>query len=114
MQRFRDADGVRWSVRRVWWPFGEILYAPTDYGVLFWIAFIWTACQFIAWPIWLLAKVSGLSAWTIKVRRKGKVVQSEHVKGFRASRDRMRALAVELQTPDGPGMSLHRAVGDNR
>jgi hypothetical protein len=102
MQRFRDAEGVRWSVRRVWWAFGDIEYAPTEWGILFWISFVWTACQLIAWPIWLVVKVVGLSPWTIHVRRKGKIVQSEKVKGFGASRRRIVELADELRARPGP------------
>jgi hypothetical protein len=96
MERFRDAEDVRWSVRRVWWPFGEIVYASTESGILFWIGMLFTAPVVIAWPFWLLARFLG-AAWTIKVRRKGKVVRSEQVKGFGASGRRMGEIADELR-----------------
>ncbi|CAN5434296.1 hypothetical protein BH09ACT7_BH09ACT7_15360 [soil metagenome] len=96
MQRFRDAEGVRWSVRRVWWPFGEITWDPNDSGFFFWLGFLFTAPLLIAWPFWLVARFLG-AAWTIKVRRKGKVVRSEKVAGFGASRRRIVEIADELR-----------------
>jgi hypothetical protein len=101
MQRFRDAQGVRWSVRRVWWPFGELIWDTNDSGIFFWIGAITTVPLVLAWPFWLLARVLG-APWTIHVRRKGKIVQSEKVKGFGASRRRIVELADELRARPGP------------
>ncbi|MDX1890850.1 hypothetical protein [Mycolicibacterium sp. 050158] len=102
MPWFRDAEGVRWSVRRTWWPFGEVLWDSNDSGVLFWIGFLITAGMLIAWPIWLSGKVLTLSPWTIKVRRKGKTVRSEKVKGWAESRRRMAEIVDELRAPAPP------------
>ncbi|MET0701170.1 MAG: hypothetical protein ABWY93_16060 [Mycobacterium sp.] len=101
MERFRDAEGVRWSVRRVWWPFGEIVYVSTDSPILFWIGMLFTAPVVIVWPFWLLARFLG-APWTIKVRRKGKVVRSEKVKGFGASARRMAEIADEQRAQARP------------
>lgn len=103
MPWMRDAEGVRWSVRRVWWPFGEIEWTSSDDGIFFWIGFLLTAFVVIAWPIWLGVRFAGVTPWTIKVRRKGNVVRSEKVKGFGASRVRMRAIAEEVR-----GTSVNR------
>ncbi len=101
MQRFRDAQGVRWSVRRVWWPFGELIWDTNDSGIFFWIGAITTVPLLVAWPFWLLARFLGAS-WTIKVRRKGKVVRSEKVKGWGASGRRMSEIADELRAQAMP------------
>lgn len=111
MAWFRDAKGVRWSVRRAWWPFGEVTGPSGDSGILFWIGVLSTLFVVIGWPIWLLAKVFKLSPWTIKVRRKGKVVRSEQVKGFAASRRRMADIREEVLAPTPPdGEPESRAI----
>jgi len=111
MRRCRDAEGVRWSVRRAWWPFGEGLWSSDDSGFFFWIAALYTVFVVIGWPIWLVAKLLDLSPWTINIRRKGKIVRSEKVKGLSASRRRMDELLDELQTPPPPeGEPESRAV----
>lgn len=99
---FRDAEGVRWSVRRVWWPFGEVTGTSGDTGIFFWIGVLFIVFVVVGWPIWLIAKLLKLSPWTIKVRRKGKVVRSEQVKGLAASRRRMADIRDELQAPTPP------------
>ncbi|MEU0496539.1 hypothetical protein [Mycobacterium sp. NPDC006124] len=113
MRWCRDAEGVRWTVRRSWWPFGEGLWSSDDAGPLFWIAALYTVFVVIGWPVWLVAKLTNLSPWTIKIRRRGKVVRSEKVKGLAASRRRMVELVEELSVPRPPegepgeaGMSL--------
>jgi hypothetical protein len=108
---FRDPEGVRWSVRRAWWPFGEVVGPSGDSGLLFWIDVVSTVFVVVGWPIWVAAKLLKLSPWTIKVRRKGKVVRSEKVKGLSASRRRMVELVDELRAPTPPeGEPESRAV----
>ena len=111
MRWCRDAEGVRWTVRRAWWPFGEGLWSSADSGFFFWVGILYTVFVMIGWPIWVSAKLLNLSPWTINVRRKGKVVRSEKVKGLAASRRRMVELADELRAPTPPnGEPESRAI----
>lgn len=89
-------------MRRAWWPFGDIPLTSNDTGVFFWIGFVWTALLVVAWPIWLSGKLLGVSPWTVNVRRKGKIVRSEKVKGLDESGQRIREIADELRPPAPP------------
>lgn len=98
MTRFKDAVGVRCSVRRVWWPFGTIAFDPGDSGVFFWIGLMFTLPALIIWPFWLAARFFG-APWTIVVRRKGDDPREEKVRGWAASRARIAEIVAELQRP---------------
>lgn len=109
MARVKDADGVGWHVRRVWWPFGPMLFDINDTGVFFWIGTVLTAPFVIAWPFWLLARVFG-APWTIRVTRGGQEQRSETVRGFAASGRRIAEIVAEIARPAGEPRS--RAVID--
>ncbi|UXA20141.1 hypothetical protein [Mycobacterium sp. SMC-4] len=85
MPQFKDADGVRWSVRRRWMPLLTYLdmasWGINWFGVLM---FLIALPFLLAWPFWLLAKLVGVP-WKIVVRSDGEDVAVEKVKGWRAS-----------------------------
>lgn len=97
----RDRDNVRWTVRRVWWPFGTALLDLPEWGGLFVIGLVLMAPLAVVWPFWLLAHAFGLP-WTLIVRRERKEVRREKVTGWTASNDRMAELLDELRHEGGP------------
>ncbi len=101
MPAVRDATDRKWTVRRVWWPFGTWLLDLPDWGGLFVIGMVLTAPLVVIWPFWLLAHTLGVP-WTLVVRRQGKEVRRETVAGWAASRDRMAAILEEVRTEGGP------------
>lgn len=96
----RDAADVRWTVRRIWWPFGTWLLDLPDWGGLFTLGLVLLAPLVVIWPFWLLARFLG-APWTIVVRRKGREQSREQVKGWAESRARMATIIAEVQRPDG-------------
>lgn len=97
----RDAANARWTVRRVWWPFGTWLLDLPEWGGLFVIGMVLMAPLVVIWPFWLAAHVLGVP-WTLVVRREGKEVRRETVAGWTASRDRMNEITEELRAEGGP------------
>lgn len=97
----RDADNKRWTVRRVWWPFGTWLLDLPDWGGLFVIGMVLTAPLVVIWPFWLLARFLG-APWTLVVRREGKEIRREKVAGWTASGERITAILDEARTGGGP------------
>ncbi|MGE2728020.1 hypothetical protein ACQI4F_00950 [Mycolicibacterium vaccae] len=85
MPKFKDADGVRWSVRRHWAPLLEYLdmtsWGSGWFGVLM---FVIALPLILAWPFWLLAKFCGVP-WKVVVKRGGEEIVEEKVAGWRAS-----------------------------
>ncbi len=88
MPSVRDATDVRWTVRRVWWPFGTWLLDLPEWGGLFVIGMVLMTPLVVIWPFWLLARVLGVP-WILVVRRAGKEVRREQVAGWSASRQRI-------------------------
>jgi len=68
---------------------------------LFVIGLVVTLPFIIAWPFWLLARFAG-APWTLVVRRKGKEVRRETVRGWADSRQRMRDIIAEARSQGGP------------
>ena len=101
MPAVRDAANARWTVRRVWWPFGTWLLDLPEWGGLFVIGMVLMAPLVVIWPFWLLARFLGVP-WTVVVRRERKEVRREKVAGWTASRDRMAAILEEVRTEGGP------------
>lgn len=101
MPAVRDAAHARWTVRRVWWPFGTWLLDLPDWGGLFVIGMVLTAPLVAIWPLWLLAHLFGLP-WTLVVRREHKEARREKVAGWAASRTRMMTLLEEARAHGGP------------
>lgn len=97
----RDAANTRWTVRRVWWPFGTWLLDLPEWGGLFVIGMVLMAPLIVIWPFWLLARVLGVP-WTLVVRRGRTEVRREKVAGWEASRDRMNEIVEELRREGGP------------
>lgn len=106
----RDRDDVKWSVRRVWWPFGKWVLELPDWGGLFVIGMVLTAPLVLIWPFWLLAHAFGMP-WTLVVRRERKEVRREKVTGWTASKERMAAILEEVREQGGPaippGVTVH-------
>ncbi len=101
MPAVRDASDARWTVRRVWWPFGTWLLDLPDWGGLFTIGLVLMAPLVVIWPFWLLARVFGVP-WTLIVRRDRNEVRREKVKGWKGSGDRMAEILDEVRAEGGP------------
>lgn len=125
--RVRDADGVRWSVRRRWLPWKSrakdlLDYVPSTGGgggfvpddpilLTLWLVFVLPvvvvgavviavlgvelALLLLLLPVVVLARALFVG-WTLVVRRAGTVVGTERVKGWKASRRRIRAIAADI------------------
>ena len=74
-----DAANVRWTVRRVWWPFGTWLFDLPEWGGLFAMGMLLLAPLVVIWPFWLLARFLGVP-WTLIVRRRGEEVRRGKVR----------------------------------
>lgn len=101
MPSVRDSTNVRWTVRRLRWPFGEMFFNPDWPDWLFVIGLVVTLPFVIAWPFWLVARFLG-APWTLVVRRKGREVRRESVKGWTASRQKMQEILAEARREGGP------------
>lgn len=106
----RDADDVRWTVRRVWWPFGTWLLDLPDWGGLFVVGMVLMAPLVVIWPFWLLAKMFGVP-WTLVIRRAGEEVRREKVAGWARSGERMAEILADARAGGGPelppGVTVH-------
>jgi hypothetical protein len=95
--KLRDADGVRWSVRRDWMPLLDLLnmasWGTNWFGML---NFVIALPFILAWPFWLLAKFLGVP-WRVVVKRDGEEVTVEKVAGWRASARRIDEIAHGLR-----------------
>ncbi|MCI4676211.1 hypothetical protein [Candidatus Mycolicibacterium alkanivorans] len=101
MASVRDATNVRWTVRRVWWPFGTLLLDLPEWGGLFAIGMLLTLPLVVIWPFWVLAHFLG-APWTLVVRRQGKEIRREKVKGWYESRQRMAGILDEARRQGSP------------
>jgi len=97
----RDATNTRWTVRRVWWPFGTWLLDLPEWGGLFALGMLLTLPLVVIWPFWLLARFLG-APWTIVVKRKGDEIHREKVTGWTASGERMAEMMAEARRHGSP------------
>ncbi|MEH3133286.1 MAG: hypothetical protein PGN27_25305 [Mycolicibacterium neoaurum] len=86
-----DPRGVQWSVRRRWWPFGEV-FDPAFDGL---IGLILVVPTLLLWPLWFAAKGLGVR-WRIVVERDGVEVESVLVRGWRRSAGRIDEIALQV------------------
>ncbi len=139
--KVRDADGVKWRVRRRWLPWrmrtkGFLDYLPDTGGtggyvpddpilLTLWVVFVLPllvvgavlflvlglelAVLLMLLPVVVFARALFVG-WTVVVRRGGAVVGTERVKGWRASRARIRAIAEEIRRR--PSTTLVDTSGD--
>jgi hypothetical protein len=99
---FKDADGVRWSVRRRWWPLlGALDMASWGDSVFGVIMFLLALPVILTWPLWMLAKLCGVP-WKIAVHRDGDEVRTEKVSGWRASKARIDEICAEIRADAEP------------
>lgn len=101
MAAVRDATNARWTVRRVWWPFGTWLLDLPEWGGLFAIGMLLTLPLVVIWPFWVLARFLG-APWTLVVRRQGKEVSREKVKGWNESRQRITEILPDARRQGSP------------
>jgi hypothetical protein len=90
MPEFKDAQGVRWRVRRRWMPLIDRIddmgsWGDGPFGV---VMFVIALPFVLAWPFWFLAKFCGVP-WKIEITRNGEEHGVEKVRGWRASRRRV-------------------------
>lgn len=101
MPAVRDATNTRWTVRRVWWPFGTWLLELPEWGGLFALGMLLTLPLVVVWPFWVLARFLG-APWTIVVKRRGDEIHREKVTGWTASRERMADMMAEARRHGSP------------
>ncbi|WP_059020161.1 hypothetical protein [Mycobacterium sp. M26] len=101
MPAVRDATNTRWTVRRVWWPFGTWMLNLPDWDWLFALGMLLTLPLVVIWPFWLLARFLG-APWTIVVKRKGDEIHREKVTGWTASGERMAEMMAEARRHGSP------------
>ena len=133
--RFRDERDAKWRVGRRWLPWRRRAKVP-DWGSGFdgatlgddpISAIIGIVVLVLMLPVLLLALVVGVEflllllllplwvgvrvlfglPWTVVVRRDGKVVHEEQVRGWRASASRIEAIGAQLR--NGRGLDAIRA-----
>jgi hypothetical protein len=80
-----DSSGVKWSVKR-WWL--NPWLGSTGLDILDLIIFIFMLPILIAWPFWYASKWLG-ARWSIEIRRDGKKVGEERVRGWGPSGQRV-------------------------
>ncbi|MGW0175308.1 hypothetical protein ACWDUM_15880 [Rhodococcus sp. NPDC003322] len=133
--RFRDGRDVRWSVRRRWLPWRRRTSVP-DWGpgfdsislgddpisavigivllvlmlpvlVLALVVGLEFLLLLLLLPVWVVVRVLFGVPWIVVVRRDGKVVHEEAVRGWRESRARIEAIAAQLR--DGRDLAAIRS-----
>ncbi|MGW4480309.1 hypothetical protein [Rhodococcus triatomae] len=131
--RLRDDRDVRWSVRRRWLPWRRKTSVP-DWGpdvgdislgddpisavigivlmilllpvlVLALVVGLEFLLLLLLVPVWVVVRVVFGLPWTVVVRREGRVVHEEGVRGWRASSERIDVIAAELRTGRGPAVA---------
>lgn len=117
MPEFRDADGVKWRVRRAQWPLLGALdmasWGTSAFGV---VMFLLALPVLLVWPIWFVAKLCGVP-WKVITERDGDEVSTEKVKGWRASGRRIDEIMAGLrerkdeQQPAALGVELRESSG---
>ncbi|MDT5010293.1 MAG: hypothetical protein QOH57_1910 [Mycobacterium sp.] len=83
-----DPSGVVWKVQR-WWL--NPWLGSTGLDILDFIIFIVMLPVLIAWPFWYASKWLG-ARWSIEIRRDGKKVAEERVRGWGKSGQRVAEL----------------------
>ena len=124
MPRVRDSQGVRWSVRRRWlpwrprrkmpdgWDLGGASFDGDDVvsmviNIVMLVVIIPTlvlallvAVEFLLLllllPLWVLARSLFGAPWIIVVRRDGRILGEEAVRGWTASGRRIAQIAAEV------------------
>ena len=86
-----DPSGVQWSVRRRWWPFGDVADLAFD-GLL---GLLLATPLLLLWPFWFAAKGLGVR-WRIIIERDGVEVETVLVRGWRRSGARIEELALQV------------------
>jgi hypothetical protein len=114
MPEFRDADGVKWRVRRAQWPLLGAMdmasWGSSTFGI---VMFLLALPVLLAWPLWLLAKLCGMP-WKVVTERDGEEVGREKVKGWRASGRRIDEIVAEKKVAavdDGGPVELRDSSG---
>ncbi|CAN5420194.1 hypothetical protein BH11ACT7_BH11ACT7_19650 [soil metagenome] len=104
MPEFRDAEKVKWRVRRLWWPLlGAMDMASGGSSTLGLVLFVIAIPMILAWPFWLLLKFCGVS-WKVVTERDGEEVAREKVSGWRASGRRIEEIVADIRArADGDG-----------
>lgn len=88
MVKVTDRQGSQWKVRRQWGFDCDFELLDDDDEVL-------GALMLVIWPFWFAAHWFGLR-WVIVVERGGIEVGSQRVRGWAASRRRMRQIAESV------------------
>lgn len=101
MPAVRDALDRRWTVRRVWWPFGQMFLNPDWPDWLFTVGLLITTPFVLAWPFWLLTRLLG-APWTLVVRCQGREVRREQARGWAGSRQRMADILADARREGSP------------
>lgn len=106
--------GRTYSVQRRWLPWRQRI--PVDAELLVTLlAVLELALRAVLTPLVLVLRLLGLTPWDVEVRdvgarRQAALVSSERVRGWRRSRDRLRALARDLERqyvdPAGAGFPV--------
>ena len=118
MPEFRDADGVKWRVRRRWWSLWSLLdtVGISGNGTFGAIVFVLALPILAMWPLWLLAKFCGVP-WHVVTERDDDEVSSEKVRGWRASGRRVAEITAGLrehkddQMPASTATELDESTG---
>lgn len=98
MPEFRDADKVKWSVRRRWWPLlGPLDMASSGTSTFGVVMFLLALPALLTWPLWFIAKLCGVP-WKVVTERDGDEVSTEKVKGWRASGQRIEEIVAEIRS----------------
>ncbi|MGB3482034.1 MAG: hypothetical protein WBB07_07420 [Mycobacterium sp.] len=105
MAEFRDADGVKWTVRRAWWPLlGPLDMASSGTGAFGVVMFVIAVPMILAWPVWMFLKFCGVP-WKVVTERDDVEVATEKVGGWRASGRRIGEIIDELRHSTERGQS---------
>ena len=108
MPEFRDADNVKWRVRRLWWPLlGPMDMASSGTSVFGLVMFVLALPMLLSWPFWFAAKFCG-APWKVVTERDGDEIAREKVTGWRASGLRVQEIVAEIR---GTGDDSATATG---
>ncbi|MET0897407.1 MAG: hypothetical protein ABWY45_05780 [Mycobacterium sp.] len=117
MPEFRDPDGVKWRVRRLWWPLlGPLDMASSGTSAFGVVMFLLALPMLLSWPLWFVAKFCG-APWKVVTEREGTEIAREKVKGWGASGRRIDEIVAGLrerkdeQQPAQLGIELRESSG---
>jgi hypothetical protein len=92
MVRVTDPSGLKWSVSRKWWDLLKLESPAFDGTPMETVQMFIQLPLMVMWPFWLAAKWLGVP-WTIVIKRNGKQVGREKVRGWRSSGARVDEIA---------------------